>query len=209
MTGTGPFDKYPDLYEQWFEKNEYIYRSELKAVKRMLPGKGRGLEIGVGSGRFAAPAGIRFGVEPSAEMRALARERGLEVIDGTAENLPLDDETFDYVLMVTTVCFLDDIEAAFAEACRVLKPGGCFIAGLVDRESRLGRLYQDKKDKSRFYGAATFFSAGEILSYLERAGFGDFSSVQTIFRDLKEIDSPEPVREGFGEGSFVVIRGIK
>jgi SAM-dependent methyltransferase len=209
MPITDPFDKYPERYEQWFEKNEYIFRSELNAIERMLPGKGRGVEIGVGSGRFAAPVGIRFGVEPSAEMRALARERMLEVIDGAAENLPLGDETFDYALMVTTVCFLDDVEAAFGEVYRILKPEGSFITGFVDRDSRLGRLYLDKRDKSRFYESATFFSADEILLHLKRAGFRDCSSVQTLFRDLKGIDSIEPVRESFGEGSFVVIKGIK
>lgn len=39
---------------------------------------------------------------------------------------------FKFVLFVTTVCFLDDINKAFREAYRVLKKGGRLIAGLID-----------------------------------------------------------------------------
>ncbi|MFO7914155.1 MAG: methyltransferase domain-containing protein [Candidatus Krumholzibacteriales bacterium] len=209
MTKTGPFDKYPSRYEEWFDRNKYVYQSELNAVRELLPKEGRGVEIGVGTGRFAAPLGIGCGVEPSAEMAGLAGKKGIEVIRGAAEKLPLDDGSFDFALMVTTVCFLDDVEDAFSEAHRILKPGGSFVAGFVDKQSRLGKLYQLRKERSRFYGEAVFYSAAEVISYLMRAGFRDFESVQTLFSDLSEVDSIEPVREGFGEGSFVVLRGLK
>jgi len=209
MARTGPFDKFPQDYEQWFDRNRYVYRSELAAVKQLIPEEGQGVEIGVGTGRFAEPLGIGFGVEPSEAMREIAEGKGLEVLEGTAERLPLEDESFDFALMVTTVCFLDDIERAFSEVYRILKPGGLFITGFVDRDSRVGRLYQKKKNKSRFYAEATFYSTGEVLSCLMETGFRDFRFAQTIFRDLKKIDSIEPVKEGFEEGSFVVIRGSK
>ena len=41
------------------------------------------------------------------------------------------------------------------------------------------------------------------------AGFENFAFTQTIFRDLKDIDNTEVVKDGCGEGSFVVIRGKK
>ena len=68
------------------------------------------MEIGVGTGRFAEPLGFREGVEPSPAMAERARRRGLEVTDGVAENLPLPDATYDVALMVTTICFVDDLE---------------------------------------------------------------------------------------------------
>ena len=40
-------------------------------------------------------------------------------------------------------------------------------------------------------------------------GFKDISFAQTIFRDIKEIKDIEEVKEGHGEGSFVVVRGVK
>src|SRR6202011_4339241 len=62
--------------------------SELRAVRGLLPKDGVGMEIGVGSGRFAAPLGIRYGVDPSVKMRTLAQARGIEAVEGVAEKLP-------------------------------------------------------------------------------------------------------------------------
>ena len=59
------FDKYYSKYEAWYEKNKYVYLSELEVVKKVLPKEGVGLEIGVGTGRFALPLDIKFGVDTS------------------------------------------------------------------------------------------------------------------------------------------------
>jgi len=111
--------------------------------------------------------------------------------------------------MVTTVCFVDDIQASFQEAYRVLKPGGYLIIGFIDRESSLGRLYQQHKKKSVFYKIATFYTVAEILLNLEKVGFKNFSFTQTIFHSLSKIKAIEPIKEGYGEGSFVVIKALK
>ena len=118
MAKTKPFDEHIDQYEHWFVVNKYAYESELQAVKALLPASFEGLEIGVGSGLFAKPLGIKYGVEPSERMREIAIKRGIEVTDGIAEALPYDDSRFDFGLMVTTICFLDDVEAAMKEAYR-------------------------------------------------------------------------------------------
>jgi SAM-dependent methyltransferase len=74
-------------------------------------------------------------------MREIARNRGINVLAGVAEDLPFGNAKFDLVLMVTTVCFLDDTHKAFREAHRVLANGGFFIAGIVDRNSLIGQKY--------------------------------------------------------------------
>lgn len=201
-----PFEEHYDRYERWFEEHRYAYLSEIEAVIRLIP-EGNGMEVGVGSGRFAGPLGIKIGVEPSSRMAEIARRRGIEVINGVAEDLPFEDDVFDFVLMVTTICFLDDVEEALREAHRVLKRGGSIIIGFIDRESPIGEEYLKHKEENVFYREATFYSVPEILSFLK--DFRDMSALQTIFRPLDSIDSLEPVLEGYGEGSFVVIRVVK
>ncbi len=202
-----PFEQHLDDYENWFVKNHWAYQSEIRAIRELLPA-GLGVEIGVGSGLFAQPLGIRFGVEPSPRMMRLARKRGIKVVRGIAEQLPLKQASFDVALMVTTVCFLDDVPAAFAETARVLKPDGSFLVGFIDRESPLGREYQKFKAQNVFYRHADFYSVRELLAFLREAGFTRFDFRQTIFSPLPDIRQEEPVRPGFGQGSFVVIKAL-
>ena len=209
MAKTDPFEKYPMRYDNWFERNKYAYESELRAIEKLLPKNGQGVEIGVGTGRFAAPLGIKLGVDPSKRMLEIAKRRGIRVIDAVAENLPFNDNTFDFVLMITTICFLDDIEAAFEEIYRVLRPGGSLIIGFIDKDSELGRQYQQHKDDSAFYKIANFYSVRDVTFYLKKAGFGNFSFIQTLYHELPEITEIEPLKEGYGEGSFIAIRAIK
>jgi SAM-dependent methyltransferase len=208
MTDVESFDRNVNQYEQWFIDHPFAYLSEVRAVRELLP-KGSGIEIGVGTGRFAAPLGITRGIEPSRAMAGLARRKGVEVLSGVAEKLPFADNEFDFVLMVTTVCFLDDMDMAFREARRVLRPGGSFVIGFVDRDSPLGREYEKRKDKSAFYKDATFYAAAGIEDHLARAGFSGFVFRQTLFTPLDEMKEADPVREGHGQGSFVVVKGIK
>lgn len=201
MANTNAFDLHSDDYDRWFDDHEVLYQAELKALQTVVPKHGEGLEIGVGSGQFADPLGIRTGVEPSEEMAAKARLRGINVYPGVAEQVPFPDENFDYVLMVTTICFVDDIEQSFREAWRILRKNGVLILGFVDRESEIGRAYLARKEESVFYREATFYSTEEVLSYVKRAGFTNPTIMQTLFSE-KPIDT---IRPGYGIGSFVVI----
>ena len=209
MTGQNPFDEYSARYEDWFERNEFAFKSELQAVKAQLPPGKNGIEIGVGSGRFAVPLGIKIGVDPSREMGRIARKRGIKVVRGVAENLDFDDSQFDFALMVTTICFVDDIEISFKEAYRILRNGGSLIIGFIDRDSVVGKLYKRRKAESLFYRTAIFYTVDELVYGLKRAGFKKFSFNQTLFHELPLIKSVEPVKEGYGVGSFVVINAEK
>jgi ubiquinone/menaquinone biosynthesis C-methylase UbiE len=96
------------------------------------------IDIGCGPGRsLAALANLAshgrvVGVDPSALMAelavkrnsALVRARRLEIVMASAASLPFADAAFDKVLCVHVLYFWADLDRAFAEIARVLKPGG-------------------------------------------------------------------------------------
>jgi SAM-dependent methyltransferase len=203
------FEEHHRRYEDWFDKHAAAYVSELLALRPFVPSEGRGIEIGVGSGRFAAPLGVQVGVDPSPAMLARAAARGIEVVRGTAESLPFADSSFDHALVVTTLCFVDSPERMLAEAHRVLEPGGRLVLGFIDRESSLGRHYLAHREESVFYREAVFYSADEVARLLHDAGFTVDAWGQTLARPLPEIREIEPLRRGRGSDAFVVVSATR
>ncbi len=207
MPKVTPFNLRTTEYEDWFDKNRFIYESELQAVRALLPEDGLGLEIGVGSGRFAAPLGVQFGIDPSKKMLALAAQRGIQAVFGVAEWLPFRDSKYEFALMVTTLCFLDDASRALHEAHRILKPSGRLIIAFIDADSSMGKRYAQDKRNSTFYRHAEFYTVNQVVSLLAGAGFGDFTFRQTLIGNIENLDTVQPAEKGFGQGSFVVVKG--
>jgi SAM-dependent methyltransferase len=207
MSDVDPFETSALEYDGWYDRHPLLYRSELAALREVVPMHGKGLEIGVGTGRFAAALNISTGIEPARAMAEIAKKRGVHVINGTAEQLPFPGCCFDFVLFVTTVCFLKDPLEAFKEAHRVLKEKGAVITGFIDKESEMGQLYEKKKDDNKFYKHARFLGVEQMVRILEQAGFGVRAFYQTLTKPgLTEIEPPLP---GYGKGSFVVLQAEK
>ena len=208
MARSAVFEAETPRYEQWFPDHAAAYSAELAALYELMPAPGFALEVGVGTGRFAAPLGVAVGLDPAGTMLAEARARGLLCVRGTAEALPFRAGAFDHVLIVTTLCFVDDPRRMLAEVARVLRPGGAVVIGFIDRATPLGQFYLEHRAKSVFYREATFFSAVEVRDLLEGAGFGACDWRQTLVGPLAEITVREPVRPGFGTGAFVAVRAV-
>jgi SAM-dependent methyltransferase len=203
------FETYHKRYDEWFARHQWVYRSEIEALGRLFPQGGLGLEVGVGTGRFATPFRVAVGLDPSGAMASIARMKGIEVVRGVGENVPFAAETFDFVLLVTTICFVEDPRTTLKEARRVLKDHGSVIVGLVDRNSALGRFYESRKEATVFYRAATFYSVDQIRNWLTELSFAELAMYQTIFQPLDRIERVEPIKEGYGQGGFVALKATK
>jgi len=206
MPRTAPFEVHHRRYDDWFVRHAAAYQSELLAVRALLPWRGLGLAIGVGTGRFAAPLGVQVGIDPARVVLDYAACRGVSSVQGVAEALPFSNSSFDYILSVTTICFVDDATAMLTEAYRVLKPGGELVIGFIDRTSDLGQHYLTHQAENVFYREATFFSADEVEQLLRDTGFTEPVWVQTLSKPMEEIREIEPLRTGRGEGAFVVVK---
>lgn len=206
MAKTAPFDAHSGRYDEWFRRHDAAYMSELLAVRALLPWQGSSLEVGVGTGRFAAPLGIQFGLDPSLPMLTRARDRGVHAVQGVAEHLPFKDEAFASILIVVTLCFVDDARVMFDEVRRVLRPGGAFVIGFLDWDSVAGHNYLNRQAERLFYHQARFYSGLEVEDLLAEQGFGDPTWVQTLFHEPANLSHIEPLRPGRGDGIFVVVR---
>jgi len=195
-----------ELYEEWFSKNNNIVGSEIEAIKQLLPKSGEGIEIGVGTGIFASALGIKTGVEPSEKMRNKAIERGINTINAYAENLPIPDNMYDFVLMVTVDCFFTDILQSFKEAYRILTEEGFLIVAFIDKNTPLGQIYEEKKASNVFYKNARFHSATEMEELLRIAHFEIVDRRQTVFNLDNKIQEIKP---DVGEGVFAIAKAMK
>ena len=201
------FNEYYKKYDAWYDKNKFAYLSELRAIRKVLPKKGKGIEIGVGTGRFAAPLGITTGIDPSKEMIKIARKRGIKTWLGIGEKLPFKNVVFDHVVIIISICFVKNPLKVLKEAHRVLREKGKIVIGIIDKDNFLAKFYQKKK--SIFYKQANFFSVKGLTDLLKCAGFDGFIYYQTLFNLPQEMNAPQRPREGFGKGGFVVIGGRK
>ncbi len=188
------FDLFADRYDLWYETpfGRSAYRLECECLRRVTPEFRMGLEVGVGTGRFASKLGVRFGVDISFSMVKRARERGIVPVVGDAGSLPFREGSFDLVLMVVTLCFLKDPLRALKEVRRVLKKGGGLVLGLILRESRWAEFYMEKAKKGHpIYREARFYSFGELEVMLKSAGF----IIREVFSTLlEEPQDKNPVR---------------
>lgn len=202
------FEKNWKSYDDWYDENKAVYLSEINIFKPLIP-QGYGLEIGVGPGRFAQPLGVQVGIDPSFSMLKIAKSRGIETFKGFGEFLPFKEESFDFVLMATTLCFAEEPQKIIEEAKRVLKSKGEIIIGIINRESKWGRYYESIREKSEFFKLANFYSPQEVIKLIEDTGFKYLTAYQTLLKGPWEFSEIEEPKEGFNEGSFVVIVGMK
>lgn len=131
-----------NVYERWVlpRLTDFVMRNKEAARYRsqVVPdARGTVLEIGVGSGLnlpfYGTEVSRLFALEPSGELLRMARKKAhaapfpVEFLAHSSEEIPIDDCTFDTVVMTWTLCSIRDPLKALREMRRVLKPGGMLL----------------------------------------------------------------------------------
>lgn len=164
-------------------------------------GGARVLEVGAGTGNhilaLAEVSGCEgHGVEPSEEMRTRAQKRpgGVSFVAGRAERLEFDDDSFDLVFSVDVIHHVGDRAAYFAEARRVLKPGGR-ICTATDSEDifRTRRPLADYFPETVAVELKRYPRIATLRAEMTAAGFDGLEDEEVAHRF--EVDSLEPYRE--------------
>jgi len=156
------------------------------------------LDLGTGTGKLSAQLGpaIRVvGVDLSAPMLAVARERRstLRAVQGSALRLPFHEGSFDAAMSAFVLRNLSDLQPAFAELARVVRPGGRMaVVDITQPPSAVVRLL--------FNGY--FGVAAPLLGRL----VGRADAYRYLVRSVSTLPPPEEVCRMLGFVGFVSCR---
>lgn len=201
------FDIYAQKYDDWFTKHQHAYLTELLTLKKEIPNSKKGIDIGIGTARFAQVLNIPFGIDISCPMLRIAETRGCYVAAADAEDLPFESNKFDYALLMVTLCFVKSPKRVIQEAQRILKKKGKLIIGMIDEKSHLGRMY--RKKNGIFYRSARFYSTEDVRKLLKSNNFAGIKIWQALFNNSEHMDEIADITEGYGKGGFIVMSGTK
>jgi ubiquinone/menaquinone biosynthesis C-methylase UbiE len=180
------FDRYTILDEDPYASAFAYGRKKLfekmdATLDEQLKGQGKVLEVACGTGyylnRLRSMGYDVTGLEPAQGMRerAMGKNPGVTVHDGIATELPFADDTFDAVVSIELLRYLEaaDIKQAYTEMFRVLKPGGLLMVTLVNRYALdgfwflyNGRLMMEKVFGKEIINYCDFVSPAGMESYI-------------------------------------------
>jgi len=188
-----------DVVESSFGCGNPLAFSEIREGEVVLDiGSGAGIDVILAAKRVGKRGKV-IGLDMTPEMieKAVknAQKAGVEEMVefrlGEMENMPIDDESVDWIISNCVINLSPDKERVFQEAYRVLKPGGrMLISDLVS-----SRLPQEiKNDLSSWAGCvAGTVEESEYLDIIRRAGFEDVAVID-------KVDFTEPLlSEGFAK----------
>jgi SAM-dependent methyltransferase len=194
--------------EDWYERKPDEYALQLALVRALSNPVGLGLEVGVGTARFAGPLGVRVGVDPAPDMCRRALECGVAAVRAVGERLPFGDGVFDSALMVNVLFLLDDRRAVLGELRRVLGPASALVIGETDAATRLGRFRRERYREELEAFGRSFLTAEELTALLRESGFLPVAVAQTLFGPPENPASVPGWEEGHGRGGFVVVKAL-
>lgn len=172
---------YYNDFASWYERERHggyhamIDELQTDLIKTHCVGKNV-LEIGCGTGMILKEihpiAQLAKGIDISPGMLEQAQARGLDVVEGSATNLPFEDASFDVIYSFKVLAHVEQIQEAMSEVARVLKPGGIAalefynprsIRGLIKRLKSPTAVSAETNDEEVF---TRYDTLADVRTYL-------------------------------------------
>ena len=194
------FSRSAENYDKFAALQRTLSKELIESLSNVKMSPASVLDIGTGTGGAAFLLAAKFrdakiigcDIAPGMIMRAEKNNtfKNVSFTAGDAESLPFDDKSFDLVVSSTTFQWVDDIEKAFAEAKRVLKPGG-FFAFVTFGPKTLSELKRNYK--IAFGNEADhlhkFRNIRELQAILKDAGFNvlkfNTNTIREFYADFR------------------------
>ncbi|MBL4683605.1 MAG: class I SAM-dependent methyltransferase [Nannocystaceae bacterium] len=134
------YDEFSQGYDHGRDRGYHkLIDDQAAALVRQVGTGGDALEIGCGTGlimeRVKTFARSVKGIDISPGMLEHAKRRGLDVCEGSATELPFEDESFDVVYSFKVLAHISEIDKALSEMARVTRPGGHLVFDAYNRDS--------------------------------------------------------------------------
>ncbi|MBI5638197.1 MAG: methyltransferase domain-containing protein [Nitrospinae bacterium] len=178
------FDGIAEQYDAWYgtPRGKAVFAAELAALQRVGAAGDGWAELGVGTGRFAAGLGIRYGFDTARNMLLSARARKVAVCAADAAALPVKGGALEGCLIMMTLCFLKNPSAALRETARALKPEGALVIGFVPREGAWGTAYALMAEEGHpVYSRGRYYTSAAVRAMAEAAGFVFVRAASALF----------------------------
>lgn len=219
------FDSFANDYDNWYKSKlgNFVDTVEKRLIEDMAGFKAgeKVLDLGSGTGNYSlwlTTKGLKVtGLDQSRAMMNIAKEKAVEGnlaidwVEADATQLPFSNESFDLVLSVTAIEFMDDIEAVLKEAIRVLKPNGRLVIGVLTKDSPWGKLYQQMAeiDKGNLFSKAHLFQEKELqdllpIQYKMKKGLYLPPIEEFDETDAWEIENSKQLEQAENAGFFVI-----
>jgi ubiquinone/menaquinone biosynthesis C-methylase UbiE len=178
----------PENYDAWYNtpRGRWIGDIEFALLWRMLNGRSGDsiLDVGCGTGwfthRFANEGLATTGLDPNPAWLEFARTHGEKekYVEGSALSLPFADASFDLVVSVTALCFVQDWPHAISEINRVARRR--FVLGLLNHHSLL-YLQKGRHGGSGAYHGAHWHTRSEVLKSMTKLPMENLQTRTAIF----------------------------
>jgi ubiquinone/menaquinone biosynthesis C-methylase UbiE len=180
-------EKFHNLWEETaksytsFDESYYPTKLKMDLLKKFSNSNSICLDIGIANGIFSIPLS-KFvtsidGIDISQKMLGKCKEdmislniSNIKLHNRSAEELPFDNKKFDLIFSYATLSLVPNIEKAFLEIERTIKPGGFVIMDITGKNN-LSRTYWEKYYCSIGHFGLNSFSLSNFKNLIQSHGF--------------------------------------